>query len=157
MHVSSITYLLKPLEKLDVTKNKAVLSKIATARGTFWPSNVRISQVCLYRLYLPEGNRVSLRYNGLRQPRVWHGFADAFADSGVPLNQWAGENEEGYEYFESFEQSRESDSEEVSTVALTEPYISQLVGTTVINAWIETNTTKCSHPVPSLLINSTSF
>ena len=108
-------------------------------------------------MYLPEGNRVSLRYNGLGQLRVWHGFADAFADSGVPLNQWAGENEEGYEYFESFEQSRESDSEEVSTVALTEPYISQLVGTTVINAWIETNTTKCSHPVPSLLINSTSF
>ena len=113
-----------------------------------------------------------LRYgnNGMGNPLVWHGFSDAFLNMDIPVKAWKISSDDDMDGLGACEEIIHSDTEieDSGTVCVeakkdikvriqSEPFVSQLVSSTVINSFIETNTKKSSHPIPSILINGHCF
>ena len=112
-----------------------------------------------YRDIVSRSQKINFSSNGMGDPLVWHGKPDAFLNTNIPVHNWnASELELECEEIVS------SDYEESNTICVeakrdttirdaADPFLSQVVSSAVVNAFIEANTRGFTHPIPALLIN----
>ena len=172
-----MSHIVKPPELLDFsTKQQTTLRTIVNANEKKWPTHQCTTEIeiftvvtkdilCMvadslsleekYRKNFKQSDKISFGSNGMGDSVIWHGHSDAFMNAGVPVSPWNGAKLEDEDVFPHDYESTVcvEAKKDIMERERADPHLSQLVGSAVINAFIEANTKDYTHPIPSVIIN----